>query len=357
MYEFESMLSNRKILITGHSGFTGSWLALWLGEIGAEVFGVSLEPTTSPSLFDVLKIKDKVNNNFFDIRQFQELDNFIQRIEPEVIIHLAAQSLVHDSYFNPLDTISTNVMGTVNVILAAQNSASTKCVVVITSDKVYGSNEENDYFDENSMIIGSTDPYSASKSASELLIKSLRNIGFGKNLPKILVARGGNIIGGGDWSRNRLIPDFVDAIVNSRNLEIRNPSSVRPWQHVLCLVHGYLKLASYGLNSASDATLSSWNFGPDSTDHWKVDEIIQRASLEWFPPSLVYKVKPNIRESKAIYLNSGLAKKHLNWVTPWNLDAAIQNTIKWYRTYYENKTEMFQFTRSQLNEYRELIPE
>lgn len=357
MREFESMLSNRKILITGHSGFTGSWLALWLHEIGASVTGVSLVPHTDPSLFSVLKLKDKMINYFFDIRNFKELDGLIQSTQPEIIIHLAAQSLVHDSYINPLDTISTNVMGTVNVILAAQNSASTKCVIAITSDKVYGSSIGKNIFDENSLIIGGVDPYSASKAASEFLINSLRNTGMSKNSPKILVARGGNIIGGGDWSRNRLIPDFIDAIVNSKELEIRDPSAVRPWQHVLCLVHGYLKLASYGIDSTRKATSFSWNFGPDSTDHWKVEEVIKRASLDWLTPVLVYNSKSTIIESPAIYLNSNLAKKHLNWNPPWSIEKSINETINWYKNYYENKTEMYKFSESQLNSYRKDISE
>lgn len=357
MREFESMLSNRKILITGHSGFTGSWLALWLHEIGASVTGVSLAPHTYPSLFNVLKLKDKVNTYFFDIRKFKELGDLIQSIQPEIIIHLAAQSLVYDSYINPLDTISTNVMGTVNVILAAQNSASTRCVIAITSDKVYGASIEKNIFDENSLIIGGNDPYSASKAASELLINSLRNTRTSKNSPTILVARGGNIIGGGDWSRNRLIPDFIDAIVNSKELRIRDPSAVRPWQHVFCLVHGYLKLASYGLDSASKATSFSWNFGPDSTDHWKVDEVIKRAALDWLTPTLVYDTNPSIIESQAIYLNSNLAKKHLNWNPPWNIEKSINETVNWYRNYYENKTEMYKFSKSQLNLYRRDISE
>lgn len=326
-----------KVLITGHTGFKGSWLTLWLNQLGANVSGISLGPVSELNHFDLLDLE--VENYFLDINNAKSLDEAFEKIKPDIVFHLAAQALVRYSYTNPVETYQTNVIGTLNVLEAARKH-SVKSVVCITTDKCY-ENKEWVWGYREIDPIGGHDPYSSSKGCAELLISSYRNSFFhldhyGKTHSTLIAsARAGNVIGGGDWAQDRLIPDIVKPSVNNQKLQIRNLNSIRPWQHVLDPLYGYLLLGAK-LLEGDKKFADSWNFGPEYESCVSVDSILKKAKLFW--PGLNIESchnDKNPHEANILILDCSKAKRELNWFPVWNIESTVNETFKWYQNYYE----------------------
>jgi CDP-glucose 4,6-dehydratase len=281
---FNGIYDKRRVLITGHTGFKGSWLCLLLHKLGADVYGYALEPPTNPSLFIEANIAELITSYIGDIRDLNKLTKLFQKIQPEIVIHMAAQPLVRESYKNPVETYEINVMGTVNILEACRNTPSVKAIVNVTTDKCYENKEWYWGYRENEPI-GGYDPYSNSKGCSELVTSAYRNSYFNPNEyvnhgVAIATARAGNVIGGGDWADDRLIPDFIRAISKGEKVKIRNPNAIRPWQHVLEPLSGYLILAEK-LFTQGAPYAQAWNFGPDDNDAQNVEWIISKICAFW----------------------------------------------------------------------------
>ena len=316
---FEKKLVAKKILITGDTGFTGSWASLWLKKIGVDVIGCSLPPNTNPSMYEATGIAKDINMNICDIRNYDELLNVFQKYNPDLVLHLAAQALVRKSYREPLETIAINTLGTASVLEVARKTRSVVGVLCITTDKVYKNNEWVWGYRESDQL-GGKDPYSASKSAAEMIIDSYAASFSPKqnNGPYVATARGGNIIGGGDWAEDRLIPDFVRAVVNKAEMTIRYPEATRPWQHVLALVQGYLMILA-GLIENPEKYARAWNFGPSESRDYSVKDVFEILSAHWTRPNLSYMHQP-LPEARALALDSSLARKLLGWNPAWGTE-------------------------------------
>lgn len=325
-----------RVFVTGHTGFTGAWLCLMLRKLGAEVIGFALEPTTNPSLFKELELGTKVEHNIGDIRDSARLLEVVRGSSPDLVLHLAAQPLVRESYINPVDTFETNVMGTVNVLQACRDSEGIKGILAVTSDKVYENSDSGDPFREDSRL-GGADPYSASKAGSEIAINSYRSSFYDSHARPIPIvsARGGNIVGGGDWSRDRIVPDFIKAWRGDGILEVRNPSATRPWQHVLSLGEGYLKILSKMASSDLSGLSLAYNLGPNTQQETSVLEIIHLLSQEMPGVTLKYSgAEREPRESMRLRLDSSRAAEELNWLSTWGDKEVIEKTAEWYKGYY-----------------------
>ncbi len=331
----------KKVLITGHTGFKGSWLSLWLQHLDSELIGFSNTTPTNPSLFEESKNEEHMTSVNGDIRNYDNLKNIISEFKPEIIFHLAAQSLVHHSYENPLETYSTNVMGTVNVLEAVRETKIPKIVINVTSDKCY-KNIESSKGNIESDELGGYDPYSNSKACAELVIDSYRNSffnisEFSKHGIGISSVRAGNVIGGGDWAKNRLIPDIFKGIINNNEIKIRNPGSIRPWQHVLDPLNGYMILAEKLWNDGSKFS-EAWNFGPSNDDPKTVSWIFDKISQYW---KTTIKISANNEkfnhESKTLILNSEKAKLRLGWQSKIKIELGIKLLVDWYKQYEQQK--------------------
>ncbi|WP_236201484.1 CDP-glucose 4,6-dehydratase [Pseudomonas pseudonitroreducens] len=349
---FEKALVGKKILVTGHTGFTGGWACLWLGAIGAEVGGFSLPPETTPSLFGAVDAAGSVTSVLGDITDYDALHKAVADFQPDLILHLAAQPLVRRSYREPLYTFLVNAQGTANVLDVARSVKSVKGVVCVTTDKVYKNNEWPWAYRENDPL-GGKDPYSASKAAAEMVIQSFAASypWQGGQGPAIAVARGGNIIGGGDWSEDRLVPDFVRAVINESPISLRYPDATRPWQHVLALVHGYLMLLSGLISEDPSLYAKAWNLGPQDLKQYSVRDVLEMLSKYWKRPELEYMDHP-LPEAGALALDSSLARNQLNWVPVWSTEQTILRTAEWYRDYYANPSNSLAITRGQIEEWR-----
>ncbi len=331
---FDNVYRGKRVLITGHTGFKGSWLSLWLHNLGAEVYGISLPPETKPSHWDLLKLE--MDDRRHDIRDFVSIKKAIESIEPEIVFHLAAQPLVRRSYRDPLETWSTNVMGTANVLEACRHQPSVRAIVAITTDKCYQNNEWDWGYRENDRL-GGHDPYSASKAGSELVAASYRSALFHKHsAPLLATARAGNVIGGGDWSEDRLIPDCVRSIERGDSLEIRSPKATRPWQHVLESLSGYLTLGQYLMNGKATFA-DAWNFGPEPEGNRSVEEVLSKLKAQW--PQLAWHTsqKDQPHETKLLYLDSSKARNHLLWQPVWGIETTLAKTADWYRAWLDSK--------------------
>lgn len=350
----QAFWNGKKVFLTGHTGFKGSWLCLWLNSMGAEITGYSLESSTFPSLFDLCNIKDLLKSNVIaDIRDSRQLNAAMQQSQPEIVIHMAAQPLVRESYKNPVETYEVNVMGTVNLLEAVRNCDSVVAVVNVTTDKCYENKEWHWGYRENEPL-GGYDPYSSSKACSELVTSAYRNSFLnnqnGVRQIAIASARAGNVIGGGDWAEDRLIPDIVRSILNDKKIIIRNPSSIRPWQHVLEPLCGYLMLAEK-LFQQGEQYASAWNFGPSESDAKPVEWIVEEICRMWEGAS--YELDNNMHPHEAQYLklDCSKAKAELNWRPIWNLDQTLEKIIDWFHSY-KNGESMYDFSLSQINEYQ-----
>lgn len=337
---FGGQYKGKTILLTGHTGFKGSWMAHWLTKMGANVIGYSKDIPSEPSHFKLLK--DSYTEHIIgDVSDVKHLEQVLGKYKIDLVFHLAAQALVRYSYRHSLETFQTNVMGTANIIEASRHHQSVKGVVVVTSDKCYENFEDDRPYNEDDRM-GGYDPYSASKGAAELVVSSYRRSyfhvnDFGKKHHFILAsARAGNVIGGGDWSEDRLIPDLVKNAAKGQSTEIRNPKATRPWQHVLEPISGYLLLGQKILEG-DVAVSDGWNFGPANNETLSVQQVLEKAVHIW--PHMTYDTPPQhhaLHEAKLLRLDITKATSKLHWHPVWNTDEAIENTIVWYKNYYEN---------------------
>ena len=328
----------RRVLISGHTGFKGSWLGLWLSELGANVTGVGLQPESGPNLFRQLKLEKRLcGHHIEDIRKFQDLRSIVKSCEPQVIIHLAAQPLVQQSYADPLGTWSTNVQGSLNLLEAVKAIENRCAVVMITTDKVYENKEWVHGYRENDRL-GGHDPYSASKAATEIAINSWRSsfCGGGTNQNPYLAiasARAGNVVGGGDWAKNRIVPDAMRALAQGKIIRVRNPEATRPWQHVLEPLSGYLRLAEK-LTSEDDANkkyAESFNFGPNLEANRTVEELVKEILKNWNGTWESSKNKDEQHEAKRLHLEISKAHHRLQWQPRWDFHTTIERTVGWYK--------------------------
>jgi CDP-glucose 4,6-dehydratase len=335
MKQFSDVYRGKRILLTGHTGFKGSWFSLWLTELGAEVTGVSLSPETQPNHWELLDLK--IDDRRADIRDFGKLSKIVAETKPEIVFHLAAQPLVRRSYLDPLETWSINITGTANVLEACRHMPSVKAIVVVTTDKCYKNNEWPWGYREIDQL-GGHDPYSASKACSELVVASYRSAFFNtETSPLLATARAGNVIGGGDWSEDRLIPDLVRATAYKKSLEIRSPYATRPWQHVLESLSGYFLLGQKLFERHHDFA-APWNFGPEPEDNRAVEEMLEKFSLYW--PDMRWHIteKAQPHETTLLYLDSSKARSELQWRPVWDIDTTIAKTAEWYRAWLEQNS-------------------
>ncbi|MDD3744440.1 MAG: CDP-glucose 4,6-dehydratase [Lentimicrobiaceae bacterium] len=351
---YKGIFKNKKVLITGHTGFKGTWLSLLLHQLGADIYGYALDPPTNPSLYKEAHLDEIVKSTIGDMRDFQKLKATINQINPEIIIHMAAQPLVRASYKDPIETYSTNVMGTVNLFEAIRQTKGVKVVINVTTDKCYENREWHWGYRENEPM-GGYDPYSNSKGCSELVTSSFRNSFFN---PKeydthgvaMASARAGNVIGGGDWAEDRLIPDFIRAITNGRQLLIRSPYAIRPWQHVLEPLNGYLTLAAK-LYEEGHRYAEAWNFGPDDSDAQNVEWITKKI-CEYWGENAAYKIDTNPQPHEANYLklDCSKVKAELDWQPKWNIDKALRSIVEWNKSWLSGDNAK-QICFNQINDY------
>ena len=343
----------RRVLLTGHTGFKGSWLALWLESLGGKVSGLSLDIPTSPSLFEAARVGESLRDGRGDVRDLQTVETVIDDVRPEIVFHLAAQSLVRQSYAQPVETYATNVLGTAHVLEAARRAPSVRAVVIVTSDKCYENRESGRAYAEADPI-GGHDPYSSSKGCAELVTAAYRSSFFGEGRAAIASARAGNVIGGGDWSQDRLIPDIYRAAVARQRVRIRNPKAVRPWQHVLEPLAGYLMLAER-LHDDGTRIAEAWNFGPDKGDSRPVAEIVERVVKLW-GDGLRWEQDPGSHPHEAILLrlDSAKARKRLAWHPRLSLDEALSWTVDWYKAFLARQ-DMRRVSLEQIARYAELV--
>ena len=345
-----SFWRNKKVFITGHTGFKGSWLLIFLNILGAKLYGYSLKPEKK-SLFNkvigFIKLKKNINN---DIQNLKVLTKTLKRIKPDIVFHLAAQSLVGESYRNPVKTFNTNITGTLNILEAARSISSIRSVIIVTTDKVYKIKKGNMMYSEKSEL-GGNDPYSSSKACAELItnsyIKSFFNNSRLKN--RISTVRSGNVIGGGDFSKDRLVPDIIKSIGKSNKLIIRNPKYIRPWQHVIEPLFGYILLAEKQYLKKIKSEDRSWNFGPGNQNFVRVIDIVnifkKKAKIK-----LIKIQKDKIKETEILKLNSKKARSRLNWKAKWDINTTVDKMIEW-NSNAKNKIKIFKICEKQIYDY------
>lgn len=345
----------KKVFLTGHTGFKGSWLSIWLSAMGANVTGFALEAPTQPSLFNSAKVDKILANSYIsDIRNLESLTKAILESKPDIIIHMAAQPLVRESYINPVETFSTNVMGTVNLLEAARKSSSVKAVLNVTTDKCYENKEWIWGYRENEPL-GGYDPYSSSKACSELVTSSYRNSfyngnDYNKHGVAIASARAGNVIGGGDWAVDRLVPDCLRALVAGEVIRVRNPNSIRPWQHVLEPLSGYITLIQKMWGNGAVFS-DSWNFGPSHEDAKPVGWIVDQLCRLWGENSgYIIDTGEHPHEANYLKLDISKANQKLNWYPNWNLNIALEKIVEWGRAFQSNN-DMQEICLKQIGEF------
>jgi CDP-glucose 4,6-dehydratase len=329
----------RRVFVTGHTGFKGTWLTHWLQEMGADVTGYALAPNTNPAIFEAIKLEKRIHHIVGDVRDPNSLTEALKKANPEIIFHMAAQPLVLEGYKNPRLTFETNVMGTVNLLEAARALTHIKTIINITTDKVYENIESDHSYKENDHL-GGHDPYSSSKACSELVTSSMRRSFFDEKKISVITCRAGNVFGGGDWCDNRIIPDAMRAFSQNKPLIMRNPNSIRPWQHVLEPLRAYLMLAekSYDYNQSFPKV---WNIGPTDDDAVPVKNLIEMAIKSWGDGAsweLENKNAPAPHEAKFLKLDCTQARTALNWLPLFDLKTGIELTVEWYKKYYRGNS-------------------
>ena len=345
---FRNFYSKKKVLITGHTGFIGSWLSKWLTMLSADVCGYSLEPYTNPNMYNTLSLDKVLIDVRGDIRNANLLQRTLMEFQPEIVIHLAAQPIVLKSYENPVDTFDVNVSGTVNLLNEVRKVGSAKVIVVMTSDKSYRNNEWVYPYREND-VLGGKDPYSASKSCQDIVVNSFRESYFYHSGIAISSIRAGNVIGGGDWSPFRIVPDLVNGIVNGKTVKIRNPNSVRPWQHVLEPISGILMLAERMYKNIEFS--GDWNFGPENHREITVKELAETFIGLWGTGKYSIEEMKSYNEADYLQLDISKAKRKLKWTPRYDFNVALRETIEWYRRYYNGETNMGEITEEQIEKY------
>jgi len=350
MDEITNFYKNKRVFVTGATGFKGSWLCSWLLHMGAKVYGSGYSPNQNKNLFYKLKLQKKIKLGIFDIRDQKKLEKFISRSRPSIIFHLAAQPLIIESYLKPHSTIDINIKGTLNILEASRKFNFVKSVVLITSDKCYENVGKLTRYKENDTL-GGIDPYSASKSSSELIIRAYRE-SFFKNKKNcgISSARAGNVIGGGDWSANRLIPDTIRSLLDKKDIFLRNPNFNRPWQHVLEPLMGYLILAKKQFKEPKKYS-DAWNFGTKNNSVKSVKEIVDYMISFWGSGKIKVNRDNKFYEQKNLQLDINKAKKRLKWIPTYSVKRGVQITTEWYLQVYKDKKDPFEVTNKQIIDY------
>ena len=346
----QSFWCDRSVFVTGHTGFKGGWISLWLSRLGAEVHGYSLAPPTTPSFFSETQLQKRLQSSTIgDIRDLAKLTSAVQTAKPSIVIHMAAQPLVRQSYVSPVETFSINVIGTVNVLEAVRSIETVEAVINITTDKCYENQEWVWSYRENDRL-GGHDPYSSSKACAELAAAAYRNSFLAEGGIQLASVRAGNVIGGGDWATDRLIPDFLRAVDAGESLRIRSPNAIRPWQHVLEPLSGYLLLAERLVTEGAEFA-EAWNFGPEEPDSKTVSWILDR--LYYKIPSAHWLVdgSPQPHEAGVLKLDSIKAKTKLNWAPRWSLDTALDKTVEWHQLWKEGQS-MAEVSVQQIEAYQ-----
>ena len=325
--------SGKRVFLTGHTGFKGSWLSLWLQSLGSEVTGYALTPPTFPSLYAVADVAQGMTSIIANILDLPKLQETMQAARPDIVIHMAAQALVRQSYAQPVETYATNVMGTVHVLESVRNTPSVKAVLVVTTDKCYENKEEMYRAYHEHEPLGGHDPYSSSKACAELVTAAYRKSFLEQQGIAVATARAGNVIGGGDWAAGRLVPDILKAFEQNAFVQIRNPNATRPWQHVLEPLSGYLLLAEH-LFAQGPAYAEAWNFGPNEEDARPVKWLVDQLALTW-GNGAAWLQDPDQHPHEANYLKLDIskAKARLGWTPSWSLQTAIQNITQWHRAW------------------------
>lgn len=341
---------NKRVLMTGHTGFKGSWLSLWLQSMGAELRGVALPPPSSPALFDIARVGASMDHRLADIRDFDKVQALFSDFKPEIVIHMAAQPLVRLSYQQPVETYATNVMGTVHVLEAARHAGSVRAIVNITTDKCYENREWIWGYRENEPM-GGHDPYSSSKGCAELVSSAYRKSFLQEAGVAMATARAGNVIGGGDWAQDRLVPDILAALQRQEPVQIRNPHATRPWQHVLEPLSGYLLLAER-LYESGQADAEGWNFGPRDEDAQPVQWIVERLCAAW-GSNASWHLQPGEHPHEAHFLKLDISKarQRLHWAPRWSLDNALIHIIDWHQAWLAGN-DMHAVCLNQISQYQ-----
>ncbi len=350
---FNGIYKDKRVLVTGHTGFKGSWLSIWLNELGAEVIGYALNPYTEKDNFVLANLQNKIVDIRGDIRDKKHLEEIFEKYKPDFVFHLAAQPLVRLSYEQPLETYEVNVIGTINVMECIRKTPETKIGIMITTDKCYDNKEQVWGYRENDAL-GGYDPYSSSKGAAEIAINSWRNSYFNpkdynNHKKSIASVRAGNVIGGGDWALDRIVPDCIRALENNENIGVRNPKAIRPWEHVLEPLSGYLLLGQKMFEEENKYS-EAWNFGPELDSIvpvWEIGELIiknyGRGELE------DKSNKDEVHEAKLLALDISKARFKLGWKPTWNIEKAIEKTVEWYREY--NSKNVYELCVKQIEEF------
>lgn len=346
---------DRKVFLTGHTGFKGAWLALWLQKVGADVTAFSLDPPTQPSLFEAAGIAQGIASIRGDIRDYDAFSAALRDSGASIVFHLAAQATVAEGYQSARETFATNLTGTLNLLDAIRDCSTVKAVVVVTSDKCYTPSPNGTPLREGDPL-GGKDPYSASKSCAEIATASWRESFFAdENSPRIATARAGNVIGGGDWGAHRLLPDIVRAFHAGNPLSLRMPGAIRPWQHVLEALAGYLLLAEHLCGDRGNRYARGWNFGSAETDHLTVGEVAERCAKLWGEGARVEIAKANFqKETETLRLDATRAREDLGWQPRWSADQALQRTLDWYRAWYADSgdsSHIRALTLAQIEDY------
>ena len=360
---FKNVFAGKSVFVTGHTGFKGSWLCLWLSKLGATITGLSLEPPTSPNNFNESHVQDLLESHIIaDVRDVKGLEVLLRKSKPSLILHLAAQTVVMEGYRDPFETYSTNVMGTASVLEAVRKWAQPCSVVVVTSDKCYENHEQVWGYRESDPM-GEKDPYGSSKGAAELVVRSYRDSFFPANKiaqhgVKVASARAGNVIGGGDWTADALIVDVVKSLSQAIPIQVRNPSSYRPWNHVLQALSGYLTLSERLLSSDDPMYCSGWNIGPLPGNEIPVREVVELFLEEWGSGSWIDASNPNAhREARILRLAIDKAIWDLKWSPGWDVRETIRQTAKWYRHRQNHDGSMQAFSMSQIEQYEQRMTE
>lgn len=334
MVDAPTFWAGRRVLVTGHTGFKGAWLALWLERLGSHVAGLALAPQSRPSLYEDAGLDAGIDSHLVDLRDAAGVRGAVEATRPEIVFHLAAQSLVRRSYREPVETFATNVMGTVHLLDALRDCESVRAVVVVTTDKCYENREWVWGYREDDAL-GGHDPYAASKAAAEIAVAAYRRSFLAERAVALATARAGNVIGGGDWSEDRLVPDMVQAFAAGRPVEIRNPRAIRPWQHVLDPLAGYLLLAQR-LYVEGPAHAEAWNFGPGEHSSKPVGEVVERFAAAWGDGAQWQAIEAHgPHESTWLELDASKARRRLCWRPQLDLDSALEWTARWYRAHAE----------------------
>jgi CDP-glucose 4,6-dehydratase len=350
----------KKVLVTGDTGFKGGWLSLWLYKIGAHVIGYALDPPTKPSFYNAVELGKFIEHVSGDIRDREHLEKTVQRYKPDFIFHLAAQSLVRESYRDPIATFETNIIGTANILEAARKSQSMQACVIITSDKCY-ENLERQYAYRETDPLGGHDPYSSSKACAEIVTTAYRRSFFSessaeRHKPGLATARAGNVIGGGDWGNNRILPDCVRALSQGKEVIVRNPDHIRPWQYVLEPLYGYLLLGS--MLSLDHGYEGAWNFGPLYQDYLTVKKLVELVIDEWRSGSYrIERDRYGMHEAAMLQLDATKAFEKLDWKSIYGIEETIRRTIAWYREFYAmtRPEQLYSLSIKELDDYQSAL--